>query len=54
MILRSEKIVNHTSMPSDNIDKKQVLLDGRIKGKRLVGLRTYYKEYEGERRVTLI
>ena len=41
-------------MPSDIIDKKRVLLDSRIKGKRIVGLRTYYKELESERRVTLI
>ena len=31
-----------------------MLLDSRIKGKRIVGYRTYYKELETERKVTLI
>ena len=50
MNLRSGKTVHYANMPSDIIDKKQVLLDSRLKGKRIIGLRTYYKELEKERK----
>ena len=47
-------------MPVDEMEKfslperKQVLLDTLLRGKRMIGLRTYYKEMEKERRGTLI
>ena len=44
------------AMTTDEItyDKKQVLIDGPLRGKRIVGLRTYYESMEKERRGTLL
>ena len=60
MNLRSGRTLDYEDMPVGEMEKfslperKQVLLDTRLRGKRIIGLRTYYKELEKERRGTLI
>ena len=60
MNLRSGRTVRYANMPVDKMEKKllpertQVLLDTRLRGKRIIGIRTYYKELGNERKGTLI
>ena len=54
MYLRSGRLINPRNMSSENVDRKQVLVDGKIPGRRIISLRTYFKESEEERRITLI
>ena len=60
MNLRSGRTLDYEEMPVNEIenfslpDRKQVLLDSTLRGKRMIGLRTYFKDMEKERRGTLI
>ena len=42
------------AMPMNAPDRKQVLIDSPLRNKRILGLRTYFKNVEKERRGTLI
>ena len=42
------------AMPMNAPDRKQVLIDSTLRNKRILGLRTYFRNMEKERRGTLI
>ena len=62
MLLRSGADTEDCIMPDNKVswadhimfDEKPVLIDGQLRSKRTVGLRTFYETNEKERRETLL